>query len=407
MARYAVPVAKKTAKKTGKKTAKKPVRRVSVRDSAAEAKAVLRTPAPVSMDAIVGQERAVGVLRNAIASERLHHAWIFHGPTGVGKFTAALAFAAVILDPTSAPEQTLMGAGEIAPDPASETQTLLRAGTHPDLHVIVKELARFSEESSVRASKLTTIPRDVIDKHLIRPARLAPVMGTDARASKVFVVDEAELMDRSASNAPVQNAILKTLEEPAPGTVIVLVTSSEDRLLPTIRSRCQRVGFGPLDEDAMRRWVSDANIDAADAELAWLIEHAEGSPGKLMRARETGLYEWHRTLSPLLDKADRGQLPLGLGATMGELVDGWAKSWVDAGSKAGENRSKEAANRAGAAQMFALVARRYRSQLREPRLTTPAVRAIDLVGRAERLLGSNVQLKLVMDDLAAGLSGRG
>ncbi len=399
--RYADGVAKKTAKKTAKK-------RVQKKADAPNPKHELRTPAPIPLGDVIGQDRAAGVLRAAVESDRLHHAWIFHGPQGVGKFTTALAFAAMVLDPTTAPQETLMGPGELAPDPASETQTLLRAGTHPDLHVIVKELARFSDDSSVRSSKLSTIPKDVIDQHLIRPAKLAPVMSheTPPRATKVFIVDEAELMDRSPTNAPVQNAILKTLEEPPPGTVIILVTSSEDRLLPTIRSRCQRVGFTPLDDEAMARWVERASIEASGAELEWLIGHAEGSPGKLVRARETGLYAWHRTLGPMLDQADRGELPLTLGSTMAELVDSWAKDWVDAGSKAGENRSKEAANRAGASQMFGLVARRYRGQLAEPKAAMPAVRAIDLVGRAERLLASNVSLKLVMDDLAAGLSGR-
>jgi len=398
-------VAKKTTKKTGKKAAKK---RVQKKADTPNPKHELRTPAPIPLGEVIGQDRAVGVLRAAVESDRLHHAWIFHGPQGVGKFTTALAFAAMILDPTTEAQDTLMGPGELAPDPSSETQTLLRAGTHPDLHVIVKELARFSDEASVRSSKLTTIPRDVIDQHLIRPAKLAAVMSHDTppRASKVFIVDEAELMDRSPTNAPVQNAILKTLEEPPPGTVIILVTASEDRLLPTIRSRCQRVAFTPLDDAAMAAWAERANTDTGGAELEWLLGHAEGAPGRLVRAQQLGLYSWHRTLSPMLDQADRGELPLTLGPTMAELVDSWAKGWVDEGSKAGENRSKEAANRAGAAQMFGLVARRYRAQLAEPKFSMPAVRAIDLVGRAERLLGSNVSLKLVMDDLASGLSGR-
>ncbi|MEQ8769806.1 MAG: AAA family ATPase [Phycisphaerales bacterium] len=398
-------MAKKTTKKTGKKRSKKAASKTL---DAPNPKHELRTPAPIPLGEVIGQDRAVGVLRAAVESDRLHHAWIFHGPPGVGKFTTAMAFAAMVLDPTTAPQETLIGPGELAPDRASETQTLLRAGTHPDLHVIVKELARFSSESRVRDSKLATIPKDVIDQHLIRPAKLAPVMSheTPPRATKVFIIDEAELMDRSPTNAPVQNAILKTLEEPPPGTVIILVTSSEDRLLPTIRSRCQRVAFTPLNDEAMARWVERASIDAGGAELEWLIGHAEGSPGKLVRARETGLYAWHRTLSPMLEQADRGELPLTLGSTMAELVDSWAKDWVSEGSSAGENRSKEAANRAGASQMFALVARRYRGQLAEPKAAMPAVRAIDLVGRAERLLGSNVSLKLVMDDLAVGLSGR-
>jgi len=398
--RYALPVAKKTAKKTTRKTARKG--KGAVIDAPAMPEGAVRTPAPVALGSIIGQDRAVGVVHRAVASGRLHHAWIFHGPAGVGKFTAALAFAAVILDPTSTPNLS----GEIEPDPDSETQRLLRAGTHPDLHVIVKELARFADEKSVRDSKLTTIPKDVIDQHLIRPAKLAPRMRTDARAKKVFIVDEAELMDRSPTNAPVQNAILKTLEEPPEGTVIVLVTSSEDRLLPTIRSRCQRVAFTPLAGAEMERWLESAGLEFARDEREWLLAYAGGSPGRLERAHRDGQYAWHRAVEPMLARADAGEQPFDLGSTMSKLVDDWAKGWVDEGAKVGENRSKESANRDGARQMLALVAQHYRGQLSDGGRARRAVAAIELLGRAERLIGSNVQVASVMDDLAAGLGGR-
>ncbi|MEZ6318769.1 MAG: AAA family ATPase [Phycisphaerales bacterium] len=397
-------MAKKTAKKSAKKTARKG--RGAVIEAPPMPEGAVRTPAPAALGSIIGQDRAVGVVRASIASGRLHHAWIFHGPAGVGKFTTALAFAAVILDPTSEPQATLMGPGEIEPDPGSETQRLLRAGTHPDLHVIVKELARFSEESKVRDSKLTTIPKDVIDQHLIRPAKLAPRMRTGARATKVFIVDEAELMDRSPTNAPVQNAILKTLEEPPEGTVIVLVTSSEDRLLPTIRSRCQRVAFTALAPAAMDRWLDGSGLELARDEREWLLAYADGSPGRLERAHRDGQYAWHRAVGPMLARADAGEQPFDLGSTMSKLVDEWAKAWVDEGAKVGENRSKESANRDGARQMLALVAQHYRGQLTDGGRARRAVAAIEMLGRAERLIGSNVQVAFVMDDLAAGLGGR-
>lgn len=394
--RYALPVAKKTAKKTSKKTARKG--RGAVIEAPAMPEGAARTPAPVGLSSIIGQDRAVGVLRSAVGSGRLHHAWVFHGPAGVGKFTAALAFAAVILDPTSAPDL----AGEIEPDPDSEVQRLLRAGTHPDLHVIVKELARFAEEKRVRDAKLTTIPKDVIDQHLIRPAKLAPRLA-GGLAGKVFIVDEAELMDRSPTNAPVQNAILKTLEEPPEGTVIILVTSSEDRLLPTIRSRCQRVAFTPLTDGQMGEWLDRADLGVSGGERGWLIAHAGGSPGRLERAHRDGHHAWHREVGALLGRADTGAAPVELGPTMTRLVDEWAKAWVDEGSKVGENRSKESANRDGARQMLALVADHYRAQLAERARAERAIAAIELIGRAERLIGSNVQVGFVMDDLAAGL----
>lgn len=388
------------AKKVTKKSAAKKPPKAKVMGGPPEERAVLELPAPVPLASIIGQDRAIGQLQDAMASGRLHHAWIFHGPEGVGKFTAALAWAALLLDPTTAKELS----GVYAPDPDSQTQTLLASGTHPDLHVIVKELARFSSEASVRNSKLTTIAKDVVDTHLIRPASLAPVMRSSSMAGKVFIVDEAELMDRSESNATTQNAILKTLEEPAPGNIIILVTSSEDRLLPTIRSRCQRIAFTPLPDEAMRVWLAGSGLGVTGEERDWLLRSCDGSPGRLKSMHESGMYAWHKTVAPLLAEAERGMHPIGLGATMATLVDQWAAAWVKEGDPKGENRSKESANRLGARRMLGLVGDSVRTGLSDPRRAPGAIRAVEMINRAQREIDLNVNLKLVFDHLAAGLS---
>jgi hypothetical protein len=99
-----------------------------------------RPPVPLPLSALLGQDRASGILVDSLRSDRVHHAWIFHGPAGVGKCTAAAAFASLLLDPTTAAGLS----GEIAPDPESTTQQMLSAGTHPDFHYIAKELATYS-----------------------------------------------------------------------------------------------------------------------------------------------------------------------------------------------------------------------------------------------------------------------
>ena len=388
-------MAKRTTKKT---TKKKTTRKRVVEDSGP---AIRIYDPPIGLGNVLGQSRAIEILQQSMQSERVHHAWIFHGPEGVGKFTCAVAWAATILDSSSAPDLS----GQIAPDPESHVQQLLKAGTHPDLHVVKKELARYHEDKKIRDAKLATIPKAIVDEHLIVPATLAPTMKSSSIAGKVFIIDEAELLDRSPTNAPVQNAILKTLEEPSPGTVIILVTSSEDRLLPTIRSRCQRVAFTPLDDDAMRAWINSQHFELDPDEHHWLLQYAGGSPGRLIRAIEGGLYHWHKKIEPMCTQADRGVHPVALGVTMGELIEDWAQSWVKKGEKLGENRSKEAANRKGADQMFALIAQRARKGLRDPSTAPRALHAIDCVGRAKQELDTNVQVKFVMEHLAAGLSG--
>lgn len=392
-----------------KKTTRKKTRKKAAQPEAPKAPDALLAPAPCRLSEIVGHARPLSVLAGAIASDRVHHAWIFHGPRGVGKRTAAVALAAALLDPTTTPGDS----GLPTPDPESHVARLLASGAHPDFHMITKELARYDDDASVRAKKLTTIPKAVIEEHLIRRAGLAPQVreGLDAHARKVFVIDEAERLDRSTTNAPVQNAILKTLEEPPEGTVIILVTESEDRLLPTIRSRCQRVAFMRLSDAEMASWVDRAGSAMPDrwSGLApdrqrWLVRFASGSPGALVEAVEAELDEWHAALREPLAKAESGRLPVTLGKMMGELVDARAAAVADAD----KNASKSAANIDAANLMFRLIAGDASAALAaaggdHARLRA-AARNIDAIETARRRLASNVSVGLVFEGLAADLA---
>lgn len=388
----------RVAKKPGKPRA---LREVEIKPERRPPSAPVQEP--LRLARILGQDRAIATLRAAIQTDRIHHAWIFHGPAGVGKFTAALAFAAVILDPSAQPDLS----GQIEPDPESTAQQLLAAGTHPDLHIVTKELAAVSRDAKVRESKQRNIAKDVLEEFLLEPAARTGRAADKARASKVFIVDEAELID-----AVGQNALLKTLEEPAPGSVIILVTASQERLLPTIRSRCQRIAFAPLEPADMAAWLKASGLPFAALDAAsrdWLLSFAQGSPGLAKLALETGLVEWHRTLTPLLAEIDRGAFPIDLGQTMAKLIDDWALAWVD--GPGGQNASKDAANKAAARQMFRLIAEHYRARLRhaagrpdgQPQMWK-ALTAIDLAAEAERQAASSVQPVFVMDSLLAQLA---
>ncbi len=340
---------------------------------------------------IVGQDHAIDVQAGAIDSGRLHHAWIFHGPFGVGKFTTARAFGEALLTPGVKVETGQV----IGPDRAPGTFQ------HSDLHVITKELARHSEEARVRNQKLQSIPKEVIVERLLTPAALAPTVNAPSIAKKVFIVDEAELLNNIA-----QNAVLKTLEEPPAGTVIILVTSSEDRLLATIRSRCQRVAFGTLDAESMRDWVRQEAIEAPPAELNWLIDFSRGSPGLLLQTREAGFAAGAQKLEPLLVAAERGVYAIELGPALNELVDAWATGWVERHKD--DNPSKDAANKVGAARVLDLVSERARQRLwqTEPGSAESerAMRDIDLIAQTQWHVNANVNLKLAFENLSAQLA---
>jgi len=205
---------------------------------------------------IPGQERAVAILRSSLARDRLHHALLFAGPTGSGKRALALALASAINCET-APG---IGCGTCA------TCERIAAGVHPDVVTLAREGAA------------QIIPIETVRTQVVTAVGLAP---HEAR-ERLFLVDEATSLQPAAANA-----LLKTLEEPPARTRFVLMTTAPDQLLPTIRSRCQRIALGALDASARRAAGDDAL--AAMAEV--LIAAADGGPGAAIRLAQKSTEE--------------------------------------------------------------------------------------------------------------------
>lgn len=370
------------------------------------------------MDEILGQSSAIDVLQSSLQSGRVHHAYIFHGPMGVGKFTAARAFARVLLCHDRQTELTgrIVACGACAScklidAPAPQVQGIEGqnplGGAHPDLHVVTKELALFSDAPDIRKRKLTSIPVDVINQHVIGTLGFVAKLGH----GKVVIVDEAELMQPVS-----QNALLKILEEPPAGSHIILVTSSEDKLLITIRSRCQRVAFVPLSDAIVSAETTRMHPKLNAGEVDAVVRFADGSLGRAMMAVEYGLVSWPAEILPMIDAMARGRFSAQLGTTIQKHIEGFAEAWVEHHGKA--NSSKEAANKLAASTMWATIARHLRRQLHQHAPTggtaalTPAARAsmdawttaIDAVQLAELQIASNQNLSLVCDHLVANLS---
>ena len=354
------------------------------------------------MPPIHGQDHALDVIRRALAAGRLHHAWIFSGPRGVGKFTTARRLATLLLNPSTdvtnpqAFEQYMQGHAEDLSAP-------------PDLHIIQKELAAYSTVREVRDRKQINIPLDLL-RELVLGGRTADDKFHDAKAyqkpvnghGKVFIIDEAELMDANA-----QNAFLKTLEEPPDRTYLFLITARPQRLLPTILSRCQHVRFGTLDESAMRAWFEHAPLDLSASDREWIEWFADGSPGMATLAVDYQLTEWRHTVDAMIRTIESGSFPLGAGDTLAGLVDEFAKRWVDAHS----NANKDAANKDGARHLFAVFSRHARSELShtvdDPAGVAHWTRIINAIRDAEAELGANVNMKMVLENLMARWAGAG
>jgi DNA polymerase III subunit delta' len=380
------------------------------------------------MDRILGQSQAIDLLTRQLSTGRRHHAYIFHGPAGVGKFTTSLAYAKILLCHDrvtdlagrisacdACPSCKLLRnltpglSPGLAPDAEESTSkeaddTLGLTTAHPDLHVVRKELARYSDDAPTRKRKLTRIPVEVLRTALIEPANLAAKLP----GGKVFIVDEAELLNPAG-----QNALLKTLEEPPAGTTLILVTANEDRLLPTIRSRCMRIAFAPLADDVVAGWCDQHLSDLPAAQKQELIAFAGGSLGRAQLIARFNLLEWSAVILPALDRATQGKSTPGLGQQVFAFIDTFAKDWVDAHKGA----SKEAANKQGADLMWSLIATHARRRIAElsdqcdaadpltaEALLEPWLSVIDATEQTQQHLASNVNLSLACDHLAASLT---
>lgn len=212
---------------------------------------------------------------------------------------------------------------------------------------------------------------------------------------KVFIIDEAELLDQYA-----QNSLLKTLEEPPAETYIFLITSRPERLLPTILSRCQHVRFGPLVKAALDGWFDRARLEVDERERGWIEKYCAGSPGMALLAAEYGFHAWWETLGPMLTDVLRGRFPSKMGETMAALVDEFAETWV----KNHDNASKDAANKDGLRHLLSLLAAYARRSLQKQTAGDGRsdywLEVIDLIRHTERLSEANVNLKQLLENLA-------
>lgn len=224
----------------------------------------------MSSGPILGQDRAVGQFSQAWAGRRLHHAWLLAGPKGVGKASFAAAAARRVLAEAA-------GASGDLPDLAAPsdhpTVKLLDAGSHPDFRWI----ARLPKERG------DGLARDITVQQV---RALGEFLGLTPALSdwRVVVIDAMD--DMAAAGA---NALLKILEEPPPNTLFFLVSNAPGRLLPTIRSRCRRLDFQPLREDAMTSILAGRAPDLKATELRRIVDMAAGSAGRAIALAELDL----------------------------------------------------------------------------------------------------------------------
>ncbi|MDI1448725.1 DNA polymerase III subunit delta' [Polyangium sp. 6x1] len=212
---------------------------------------------------ILGQDEAIRTLVRALESGRVHHAYRFEGPDGVGKEMAAFALAQALV---------CTGGDKLGCGKCDACQRAVTLGTerpevpkHPDVILVEKGLYPPATLDK-KTEEVQGISVEQVRRIVLPHASYPPHEGR----ARLFIIRRAEEITPSAANA-----LLKTLEEPRQGTHFVLLTSRPDRMLDTIRSRTLKIRFGPL-SDAVLHKILDANgMPAGKQDLA--IELAAGS----------------------------------------------------------------------------------------------------------------------------------
>ncbi len=225
---------------------------------------------------IEGHDEVVEQFRRAVSRGRLASSFLFAGPEGVGKFTFAVKLAQALLCQTR-PETALDPCGEC---PACR-QVL--AGTHPDVEVVAKP----KDKSFIPLELFIGDKEHRGSEGLCRSISLKPYMG----GRKVVIIDDADYLNPEGANA-----LLKTLEEPPPRSVLILVGTSPAKQLPTIRSRCQLIRFRPLPSDVVAGLMISQGIVENPAEAQRLASHCEGSLRRAAELADPQLWAFRNTL---------------------------------------------------------------------------------------------------------------
>ncbi len=369
----------------------------------------------MSIFSVIGQDRAVNQLQQALRSGRTAHGYIFHGQTGVGKEDCAREFAKLILCEN---RQKRQRDGQDVFDCCDSCTSCqgIEADTHPDYHLVYREQIRElrSEQSGsgkTKAHKATVLAFDVIREKINKPAQLTSAYGR----GKVFVVREMHL-----ANVQAQNCLLKTLEEPPDGTVLILLADRLEGLLPTVLSRSQMVMFAPLEPEFLLEKLNESGCE--QVESGFWSRFAEGSLGRALWLAEQN---WYQVKVELLESLAR--LTEQDAVELAELMMDSAKSYAARARKQEPTLSDTVAKGRMYGFELGVVSNFYRDVMlcssgfgpgewincdqelavkqASKSISGPqASQAVGLVARAEYLISKNVNANLVLEDLFGDLA---
>jgi DNA polymerase III subunit delta' len=264
------------------------------------------------LNELMGHDEIANRFRRALAEGRLAHTFLFVGPEGVGKRSFALALAQSLLCQRRTAELL---------DACGQCPSCIQvyAGTNPDLITV----SRPEGKKDIPVGLLKGDDKDyAVEQSLLFNLGLRPFYG----GRKVAILDDADFLNPEGANC-----LLKTLEEPPPASVLILIGTSTDKQLPTIRSRAQILRFRPLTNDVIAKLLVERQIVADASEAKRLATYSGGSLTRASELADPALWEFRRDVLKQL-----GQLAL---SSVG-LAQGVIKYVDEAGKDAPPRRAR-------------------------------------------------------------------
>lgn len=248
---------------------------------------------------IEGHDRVVEQFRNAFERGRLASSFLFTGPAGVGKRTFALKLAQAMLCLNSRE-------ADLSPCGVCPSCAQAMAGTHPDLHAVAKPEGK------------SFIPLDLLigdadhrrREGLCHDIGMKPSLG----GRKIAIIDDADYLNTEGANS-----LLKTLEEPPPRSVLILIGTTPAKQLPTIRSRCQLIRFQPLPTDVVAELLVRQSLVDDPGQAKKLSRYSEGSIQQALELSAPELWEFRNSLFERLSESFIDSLQLS--KTVAAFVD--------------------------------------------------------------------------------------
>ena len=211
---------------------------------------------------VIGHVRAKQQLCSALTDNKMHHAWRFHGPRGIGKSRLAALFAGAVLS----------GRANLDIPAEDRTFALMKSGAHPDFMLLDRP---FDDKGKQK----TEIPVESVRK-LSHFFSLRSGLG----GWRVAVINSMDELNASSANA-----LLKTLEEPPAKALLILLSHGERPILPTLKSRCRTLKLAPLGSKEALAVMEQQGVSSADAKS--LLDLAPGRPGRALAMNDKTVRE--------------------------------------------------------------------------------------------------------------------